>query len=292
VCGAVDVRPWYAGDIIDPADVSFTYTFRPGDRRVFPVMRCGACTHAFCSPVPSDIAKHYRDVVDQEYLRHEASRMLAAEAVLRPLSVKRPGARLLDVGCATGDLLMVASGLGFAGEGLELSDWSSRIARSRGLAIHQEPLESLARRVPGTFDVITLLGVIEHFASPRAEVAHIARLLAPGGVLVIWTGDVDSVVSRLLGRQWWYWQGQHIQYFTRRSLQTLMTGRGLDVAETRLFPFAATRETIANSLRRYRLHRLFTGLLRPLFMIRSVWFLYLPGEMLLFAVRPERPRNV
>ena len=286
VCGSSDVRPWYAGDIASPADVSFTYTFRPDAQRLFPVARCHACTHAFCSPIPPDIAEHYRNVVDEEYLRHETSRLLAADAVLRTLRSQWPAGRLLDVGCATGDLLTVARRRGFRGEGLELSDWSSRIARSRGLTVHQEPLESLARRLPGAFDIITLLGVIEHFASPRTEVAHMARLLAPGGVLVTWTGDVDSVLSRLLGRRWWYWQGQHIQYFTRRSLHKLVVDAGLEIVATRVFPFAATRETMGNSLRRYRLHRVFTALLRPLFFVRPAWFLYLPGEMLLLAKSP------
>jgi SAM-dependent methyltransferase len=178
--------------------------------------------------------------------------------------------------------------LGFEAEGLELSDWSAGIARARGFEVHQEHLESLAQRSPGAYDLITLMGVIEHFASPRAELAHLSRLLAPGGVLAIWTGDVDSIVSRILGRKWWYWQGQHIQYFTHRSLTRLVAEAGLEVVATRLFPFAATMGTITNSLRRYRPHEVLTWLVRPFFALKPVWFLRLPGEMLLLAERPLR----
>ncbi len=286
VCGSRDVRRWYAADLKDADQVSFSYTFSPHHRRTFPVLRCRACTHAYCFPIPENIARHYRDVIDEEYLRHEASRTLSAEAVLGIVRSRAPARRLLDVGCATGDLLVAAKRLGFEAEGLELSDWSAGIARARGFEVYREYLETLAQRSPGAYDLITLMGVIEHFSSPRAELAHLSRLLVPGGMLAIWTGDVDSILSRILGRRWWYWQGQHIQYFTHRSLTRLVAGVGLDVVATRLFPFAATMETIANSLRRYRPHKVLTWLVRPLFALKPVWFLRLPGEMLLLAERP------
>jgi hypothetical protein len=48
----------------------------------------------------------------------------------------RAGPPLLDVGCATGDLLMAARHLGFEAEGLEPSDWSAGI-RAWGFEVHQ-----------------------------------------------------------------------------------------------------------------------------------------------------------
>lgn len=286
VCGSGDAHTWYPADLHDAEQVSFSYTFSPQHNRTFQVLRCRACTHAYCCPIPGNIAQRYRDVIDEEYLCHETSRTLSAEAVLRALKPRGLAQRLLDVGCATGDSLVAAKRLGFEAEGVELSDWSSGLARTRGFKVHQEYLETLAQGAPQAYDLITLMSVIEHFSSPRAELNHLRRLLKPGGVLVIWTGDVDSMLSRILGRRWWYWQGQHIQYFTHRSLVKLIDEAGLDVVATRLFPFAATMGTITNSLRRYRPHKLVTWFVRPLFALKPVWFLRLPGEMLLLAQRP------
>jgi 2-polyprenyl-3-methyl-5-hydroxy-6-metoxy-1,4-benzoquinol methylase len=286
VCGSGDVRAWYPADVHEAEEVSFSYTFSPEHNRTFQVLRCRACTHAFCCPIPENIAQRYRDVVDEEYLRHELSRMLSAEAVLRTLNSQGLSGRLLDVGCATGDLLAAAKKLGFQPEGLELSDWSSRLARERGFVVHQDSLETLAQRSPQTYDFITLMGVVEHFSCPREELNHLRRLLKPGGVLAIWTGDVDSILSRMLGRRWWYWQGQHIQYFTRQSLVRLIRDAGFEVVAIRRFPFAATRGTITNSLRRYRLSKLLGWLVRPFFIVKPVWFLRLPGEMLMLARCP------
>jgi hypothetical protein len=100
-------------------------------------------------------------------------------------------------------------------------------------------------------------------------------------------GRASSSNAYVLGRRWWYWQGQHIQYFTQASLERLARQAGLDVVRTDRYPFAATHETISNSLRRYRAHRLMSALLRPLFAVRPVVYLRLPGEMLFFARKPR-----
>ncbi len=283
MCDSSDVSEISPSQITDVAQVSFSYMFKPEHQRTFRIVRCRRCSHVFCDPVPETIGRHYQDVVDEEYLRHDESRRLAAREVLRVIQTHVPGGVLLDVGCATGDLLDVARGVGYRAEGVELSRWSADIARKRGLVVHEEVLARLAERCPASFDVVSLMGVIEHFANPRAEMANIAALLKPGGLVAIWTGDVSSYLSRVLGRKWWYWQGQHVQYFTHKSLERLAADAGLAHVETQRYPFAATHRTLSNSLRRYRFHRVFSAALLPLFKVRPVIYLRLPGEMLFLA---------
>lgn len=283
VCGERRATRVRESQIHDVREVSFGYTFRPEHSRTFQVARCEACTHVYCSPVPADMGAHYRDVVDEEYLQHTISRTEAAERVIAKLAREGAGRRLLDVGCATGDFVAVAARRGFAAEGLEPSVWSSTIARERGLTIHRAYLEAFAGDHPGAYDAVLLMGVIEHFSDPVAELRHVRRLLVPGGIAVIWTGDVGSLPSRLLGRRWWYWQGQHIQYFTRRSLDLACTRAGLRPERHDVYPFGATYETLRNSLRRYPLHGLLSALIRPAFALKRSWPLYVPGEMLVFA---------
>lgn len=241
----------------------------------------------YCSPIPENIARCYVDVVDHEYLRHSSSRILSGKAVLADIARYESSGTLLDVGCATGDFLIAAKDCGYQAEGIELSKWSSQVARDRGLTVYQEPLELLAARSAGKYDIITLWGVIEHFARPDLEMNHIRGLLKPGGILAMWTGDIDSVTSRLLGRKWWYWQGQHIQYFSHRSLKCLIERSGLSHITTTRYPFVMTYETLSNSLRRYGSRSAMLRILAPLFAIKATWSLRLPGEMLFLARRPE-----
>jgi SAM-dependent methyltransferase len=286
VCLSTSTRVLYESQIASPEEVSFSYTFTPAHSKTFRVMQCEACTHAFCAPIPADIARHYKEVVDEEYLRHEGSRRLSAKALLSVLGRLKPSGRLLDVGCATGDFMLAAQSAGYSVEGIELSSWSSSIARERGLTIHREYLDAFAPKHPAEYDVVTLWGVIEHFADPRRELRNIAAVLRPGGLLAIWTGDVASVTSRVLGRKWWYWQGQHIQYFTHKSLSRLVVDAGLEPAANKLYPFAASFDTISNSLRRYRSRDLLLSLVKPLFRVRPTWYLRIPGEMFFIARKP------
>jgi SAM-dependent methyltransferase len=283
ICDSSDLREVWPAEIERLDEVSFSYSFSPEHTKTFRVVRCSGCTHRFCAPLPERLVERYHDVVDDEYLKHAESRRLAAEAVLETVKKHVAGRRLLDVGCATGDFLVAGRAAGFEVEGLELSTWSCAVARERGLTVHQETLSRLAEERGPQFDVISLIGVIEHFPEPRAEMANIARLLRPSGIVVMWTGDVSSWLARALGRRWWYWQGQHIQYFTQKSLSVLARSAGLEPIATERYPFAATHATLSNSLRRYPLHSLMSAMLKPFFRLRPVVYLRLPGEMLFLA---------
>jgi 2-polyprenyl-3-methyl-5-hydroxy-6-metoxy-1,4-benzoquinol methylase len=284
VCRSTRLVEYRPPEIHRVEEVSFSYSFSPEHNKTFRVVRCRSCSHLFCHPLPEGIVGSYQQVVDEEYLKHSESRRLAAQAVLRTVRRHAPSGRLLDIGCATGDFLVAGREAGYAVEGIELSGWSCAIARSRGLRVHQETLEQFAKRSPG-YDVVSLIGVIEHFTEPRREMENIARIARPGAIVVIWTGDASSLLARVLGRHWWYWQGQHVQYFTHESLRRLVQSSGFEHVQTERYPFAATHATLSNSLRRYRFHKVLSAAIRPVFRVRPVVYLRLPGEMLLLAKR-------
>lgn len=268
---------------INIGKIIFTYEFTPESQKTFRVVRCRECSHVFCSPLPKNMYKNYEDVVDREYLRHSQTRILSSKAVLNTIKNLVSSGRLLDVGCATGDFLSAAKDCDYSVEGLELSRWSSEIVKNKGILVHKKLLKLLSGQFPERFDIITMFGVIEHFQSPFDEMRHINKLLKPGGLVVIWTGDVNGLMSRILGRRWWYWQGQHIQYFTHASLNRLALSTGFKHIATKLYPIAATYEQVDNSLSRYKFKRYLIPLIKLIFLIKPVWYLRMPGEMLWFG---------
>lgn len=282
ICESKNTFEWYPADV-DIKKLTFTYEFTPESQKTFRVIRCRNCTHVFCSPLPKNIYENYKDVVDKEYLRHSQTRRLSAESVLNIISHYVSLGKLLDIGCATGDFLEVARDFGYSVEGLELSRWSSEIVKSKGIKIHKQLLMSLSRRFPSKYDIITMWGVIEHFQSPLKEMLYINRLLKPGGILVVWTGDVNGIMSRILGRRWWYWQGQHIQYFTNLSLNHLGLLTGFEHITTLCYPIAATYDQVFNSLSRYKFQKYLIPIVKLMFLIKPVWYLRMPGEILWLA---------
>lgn len=282
ICGSNKTRELYSENI-NLKKLSFTYVKTPDSGKTFRSVRCANCTHVFCSPFPKNIYKNYEDVVDNKYLQYTESIRESAKVILPMIKKYISKGKILDVGCATGEFLDAAREAGFKVEGLELSKWSSKIASSKGILVHRQVLKSLAAKNSNKYDVITLFGVIEHFENPDKEMQYISKMLKPRGILVFWTGDVDSISSKILGHSWWYWQGQHIQYFSNKSLKLLGKNNGLKTLATKIFPFVGTFGLVENSLSRYKAKSFLMTLLKPIFMLKSKWIIYLPGEMLWFA---------
>jgi SAM-dependent methyltransferase len=99
------------------------------------------------------------------------------------------GAIVLDAGCGMGRYLRVASEMGGTCVGIDLS-WSVRAALET--TAEQPPLGVVKGdllRPPirvESFDHIYSLGVLDHTPDPRAAFLSLARLLKPGGRIVIW----------------------------------------------------------------------------------------------------------
>jgi 2-polyprenyl-6-hydroxyphenyl methylase/3-demethylubiquinone-9 3-methyltransferase len=108
-----------------------------------------------------------------------------------------PGAPLLDVACGAGLLAPHLTGrlAGWRQAGLDLSELSLRQARTHGVA----PVRADAFRLP--FADASLAGVVagevlEHLPDLERATAELARVLAPGGVLVIDT-LADTLFCRI-----------------------------------------------------------------------------------------------
>ena len=114
--------------------------------------------------------------------------------------------RWLDVGCGTGALLeeVRARWPGAAGVGVDLSLEMLAIARHR-LPPTVALIAADAGRLPladGSFDLATCTSALHHWPEPEVALAEVARVLRPGGRLVLtdWRDDDPRlrVFSRLL----------------------------------------------------------------------------------------------
>ena len=114
--------------------------------------------------------------------------------VLLEQLVQIPHGSVLDVGCGTGELLREV-GLRFpetARTGLDLSANMLAVAREKlGGAV--ELVQGDAERLPfadGRFEVLLCNDSFHHYPNPGAAAAEFARVLQPGGVLLL--GDCTA----------------------------------------------------------------------------------------------------
>jgi SAM-dependent methyltransferase len=177
-------------------------------------------------------AEVYEDAEDPAYVEHPEQRIANGNALLDLLP---PGGRLLEIGCACGFLLVAARERGFAVEGVEVSRWAAEYARREyGLDVKTGTLAEVD--LPqGAYDAVVLADVIEHLVDPVETVRVSARLLRPGGRLLILTPDVGSVAARLAGRHWWGLLDDHYFYFSRETLRRLLEREGFEIERLRSF---------------------------------------------------------
>lgn len=160
--------------------------------------------------------------------------------------------KMLDVGSALGDSLTEAKKLGWKNVyGVELSAYAATESRKRGLNIKTGNLKS-AKFPSNYFDVVTLQDVIEHVSDPKKEMLEIYRVLKPGGFVFIVTPDVSGIWSKILGHLWYHYKpGEHIMYFSQKSLAKVISDAGFKNTETRKTYHVMSVEYIFNRLRYY-----------------------------------------
>ena len=174
--------------------------------------------------------KAYTDYLAKAPVRkhHYRSMLPAIKRHLAPQA--RENARVLDVGCAAGYFLEVATEAGWHAQGVELSPYMSAYAREeRGLCVQTGTIEEADLPLE-TFDLITMWDVIEHVQNPSQVLQRAAELLKPDGLLILATGDVKGVTARIYGEKWSLIAPPgHLFYFSRRTLGALLGKAGLRV---------------------------------------------------------------
>lgn len=150
---------------------------------------------------------------------------------------KAPGdIRLLDVGCSSGAFLADAVKMGFRAEGVEPAAAPVATAQAAGLNVRQGLLQDIGY-ADGQFDAITLLEVIEHLQDPHALLQECRRILRPGGILLVGTGNAASWTFAAEGARWEYLSiaghGGHVSFYNPQSLATLAQRSNFAVAAVR-----------------------------------------------------------
>lgn len=154
------------------------------------------------------------------------------KSITRLLGKKPADSRLVDVGCSRGQFVDFAAQAGFAAEGVEPAKHIAATARESGLNVHTGLLED--QHYPdAVFDVATLFEVVEHLREPLPLLQECRRILKPGGVLVISTGNVASWTVGAMGDRWDYFHiekdGGHISFFNPKSIAILAAVCGFNI---------------------------------------------------------------
>jgi 2-polyprenyl-3-methyl-5-hydroxy-6-metoxy-1,4-benzoquinol methylase len=147
--------------------------------------------------------------------------------------------RVLDLGCGNGTFARELIDAGFEVVGCDPSangvDYATQLvpsARFIKAGVYDDP--ALVGDTP--FDVIISMEVVEHLFFPARLPRFAARLLRPGGHLIVTTpyhGYLKNLILSLTNK--WdhhfdpFWDGGHVKFWSRRTLTTLIEEEGFTV---------------------------------------------------------------
>jgi 2-polyprenyl-3-methyl-5-hydroxy-6-metoxy-1,4-benzoquinol methylase len=157
------------------------------------------------------------------------------------------GARVLDVGCATGYLAAELARRGCRVIGVEADPVAAERARVHCEALvigdveDEDCRSALAALAP--FDIVLCGDVLEHLRDPWTALRALAALSARDGRVVLsvpnvahWTGRRALARGRFPYAEHGLFDRTHLRFFTRASARELAQSAGLRVVEERFAP--------------------------------------------------------
>ena len=212
--------------------------------------RCARCRTMFTVSLPSSHA----EAMDYAGYYHEANLQIPAfverrlDEVTREFVPYRRLGRWLDVGCGAGALMRAAARQGWKAVGTEVAESAAEAVRAGGFEVHVGELDALPL-ADESFDVVSLVEVVEHVDDPAGLVRGARRLLRPGGAMYVTTPHGRGISARLLRSRWSaVAPPEHLQLFSLRGIRTLVDRAGLEVSSAQTH--AVNPHELLNALRR------------------------------------------
>jgi SAM-dependent methyltransferase len=196
--------------------------------------RCTSCGLERIHPPPTDATlasiygEHYYDAwgLSRDAKVVERLKRTTFTRIINAAGKLSPGAKILDLGAATGFLMLAARDLGYDAYGVELSEYGAHeIASKFGeTKVFQGELDqaNFAGATRGSFSAVFMCDYIEHVRNPEAVLRLALEWLAPGGKLVITTPRIGSLTHRFMGFGWTHYKTEHLYYFSQQSLGLLL----------------------------------------------------------------------
>jgi len=206
----------------------------------------GAQAAEWWNPRGSSAMLHRINPVRLSYVRQQVDRLWSIDPrERRPLA----GRRALDVGCGAGLLSEPLSRLGAALTGVDAAGEAIAAARDHaaGGGLEIDYRVGGVEDVAGVFDLVIAMEVVEHVTDPAGFVAGLARVLAPGGLLILSTPNrtmlSKTMIVTLAEGFGWIPRGTHdwARFLTPEEVRGLLGAAGLEVVDTTGLAWSAAR---------------------------------------------------
>lgn len=215
------------------------------------VLQCRHCRIGISTPPLPDVAFLYEGRESQDF--QPDTNGLARQ--IKQLAFARQARQILaQLGAAPGKVLDFGCGSGLFTRCL---DDILGVGAVTGSDFHADAPAELAGRAylpmdrldecAGGFDTVLAMHVLEHDDDAAGLLQRVARMIRPGGRIVLEVPNIDCVWTRLFGQAWDAWYVPfHRTHFSLASLNGLVAGGGLELIATHRVSVPTTGRSLAN----------------------------------------------
>ncbi len=235
VCGSPEVRRLYVlkDDYIG---------VRGGSECILNVEKCTNCGLIFVSNSEDAFAVDeffWKEIVKDCSEKFGGISSADYEDKVELMEKYRENNRILDIGCGDGQFLNLLKRRGWHEFGLDHSKEAVNRARDR---LNLNVVHGMAEDMDfpdNYFDVVVMWGVIEHLKNPRKALEKVSKVLRRGGLVLLYTPNVNSLFHRL-ARFFYLCSGGrcvyplrklfiriHLFYFSPKTISRILTDSGL-----------------------------------------------------------------
>lgn len=220
-------------DELPPAFRSLTFRF----------VKCTQCGLVYLRerPDPEDVGFYYPETYkcfqsydERGFIMKKLAQGVARGKLRQIEKFMPPGNNtLLDYGCGSGTWLSLLKDLNcnYRMIGTDITAGPLQELRQRGIEAFACDEITISKHVkPGSVGVAHMFHVIEHVPNAARVLEAIHNILAPGGVLIGQTPNVDSLGRRVWGDLWNQWHApQHFVLFSDKTLARHAEKAGFEI---------------------------------------------------------------
>ena len=175
--------------------------------------------------------------ISDEHYRAKTEYERTSKVFTRRLIPASPPLRILDVGCGTGLNAQRLVGMGHTVVGIDVSTVAIEQFRQKGFEgfVHDITKDGPdGTLTPGSFDLVFASEVIEHVPDTETFLRNVARIVRPGGLLILstpnsafWAYRLMSLIGQAPSE---FQHPGHVRFFSRRSLVSAIESAGFEVS--------------------------------------------------------------
>ena len=112
------------------------------------------------------------------------------------------GGKLLEIGSGMGHLVGQLED-SFDTVGVDVNHWA--VKQSKDVVDQTDLQTASAEELPfsdNSFDVVIIKHIVEHLPNPEKAITEIGRIIAPNGILILATPNLDSLLKPWKGKKW------------------------------------------------------------------------------------------